>query len=160
MHITYEPQPAPGAVDFLTEAINQEAHSLGIEEPTESFGFFIRDAAGTIVAGCNGALIYGSIYTDQLWVARAFRGQGLGKQLMEKVHELGRLKQCAHATVCTMSFQNAKAFYKKLGYSVDFARPRYRNNSQCFFLSKTLLEEDHTKEVPSVKSSKSTSGNR
>ena len=138
MTITYHPQPSSEDVYFLTDAINQEAHALGAEETTVPFGFFIKDDTGKIVAGCNGALIYGSIYTDQLWVDRAFRGQGFGKQLMEKVHELGRTKQCAHATVCTMSFQKAEAFYKKLGYRVDFTRAKYHNNSQCLFLSKTL----------------------
>lgn len=138
MNIAYEAQPNAKDIDFLTDAINQEAHALGIETPTEAFSFFIRDAEKKIIAGCNGTLIYGSIYTDQLWVAPAFRGQGMGKQVMEKVHELGRSKQCTHATVCTMSFQNAEAFYKKLGYHVDFTRSKYSNNTQCLFLSKAL----------------------
>lgn len=143
MNIVYESQPDSRDVDFLTDAINQEARALGVNELTEPFSFFIRDDKGKIIAGCNGACIYGSIYTDQLWVAPAFRGQGLGKQLMEKVHELGRLKKYAHATVCTMSFQNAEAFYKKSGYQIDFSREKYSKNSKCLFMSKVLSEDTH-----------------
>lgn len=49
--------------------------------------FFIRNITNEIVAGCNGSVIFGVIYTDQLWFKNELRGQGIGKQLMEKIHE-------------------------------------------------------------------------
>ena len=83
-------------------------------------------------------MIFGSIYTDQLWVHPAHRTNGLGHQLMEAVHDYGRKLGCRIATVATMSFQGAKTFYKKLGYGLDFERPGYAQNSCCYFMRKEL----------------------
>ncbi|MBS0288680.1 MAG: GNAT family N-acetyltransferase [Proteobacteria bacterium] len=71
---------------------------------------------GEIVGGVNGSIIFRSIYTAQLWVDPAYRKQGLGLRLMQKVLELGLEKGCTMATLCTMDFQEAKSFYEKLGY--------------------------------------------
>jgi GNAT superfamily N-acetyltransferase len=43
-----------------------------------------------------------SIYTDQLWVDKAYRGQGFAKKIMDKVHEFGKLEACKIATVQMM----------------------------------------------------------
>jgi len=85
-----------------------------------------------------GIVIFGSIYTDQLWVHPNHRKNGLGHQLMEAVHDYGRRSGCRIATVATMSFQGAKAFYEKLGYVSDFERQGYTQNSSCIFLKRSL----------------------
>ena len=121
--------------DFLTQKINQETPDFGSAHP---FAFFVNDEKNQIIAGCNGSVIFGSIYTDQLWVHPEHRGKGLGHKLMAQVHDYGRKNQCAMATVATMSFQGAKAFYEKLGYVVDFERAGYTQNSSCIFLKRSL----------------------
>jgi GNAT superfamily N-acetyltransferase len=83
-------------------------------------------------------MIFGSIYTDQLWVHPDYRKNGLGHQLMEAVHDFGRRSGCSMATVVTMSFQGAKTFYEKLGYVTDFERQGYTQNSSCIFLKRSL----------------------
>ena len=87
---------------------------------------------------CNGSIIYGCIYTDQLWVDMKYRQQGFGKQLMDVVHKYGRKMDCKFATVNTMSFQQAQKFYEKLGYHVDFERKGYSHNSNCLMMKKKL----------------------
>lgn len=118
MNIEHSCAPAAADIDFLTQKINQETPDFGSAHP---FAFFVRDEKNQIIAGCNGSVIFGSIYTDQLWVHPEHRGKGLGHKLMAQVHDYGRENDCAMATVATMSFQGAKAFYEKLGYVVDFA---------------------------------------
>ncbi|HFF3630113.1 TPA: GNAT family N-acetyltransferase [Legionella pneumophila] len=100
--------------------------------------FFVRDEKGQIIEGCTGSIIFGSIYTDQLWVHPEHRGKGLGHKLMAQVHDYGRENECTMATVAIMSFQGAKAFYEKLGYVVDFERAGYTQNSICIFLKRSL----------------------
>ncbi|WP_245611617.1 MULTISPECIES: GNAT family N-acetyltransferase [unclassified Wolbachia] len=56
-----------------------------------------------------------------------YRRKGMGKQLMEEVHDYGREMHCKIATVATMNFQKAKVFYEKLGYKCDLVRPGYVN---------------------------------
>lgn len=135
MNIEFTSTPANADIDFLTQKINQETPKFGEAHP---FAFFIRDARNQIIAGCNGSVIFGSIYTDQLWVHPAHRKNGLGRKLMEAVHDYGRKSGCSMATVATMSFQGAKTFYEKLGYVSDFDRPRYTQNSSCHFMRKEL----------------------
>lgn len=131
--------PSGQDIDFLTARINESAKALGVREEAYSFAFFIRDDSCIIVAGCNGSVVYGSIYTDQLWVDVSYRGRGLGKQLMKQVHDYGIEIGCTMATVNTMSFQKARSFYEHLGYICDFERDGYTNGGSCIFLRKTLL---------------------
>ena len=134
-HIHYTSNPASADVDFLTQKINQETPEWGSAYP---FAFFIRNEQSEIIAGCNGSIIFGSIYTDQLWVHPNHRKNGLGHQLMKAVHDYGPRSGCSMSTVSTMSFQAAKSFYEKLGYVVDFERPGYTRGSRCLFMRKAL----------------------
>jgi GNAT superfamily N-acetyltransferase len=135
VNIQHTSTPASEDIDFLTQKINQETPDFGSAHP---FAFFVRDEHNQIIAGCNGSVIFGSIYTDQLWVHPDHRKKGLGHKLMEAVHDYGRKSGCTMATVATMSFQGAKAFYKKVGYVVDFERPGCTQNSSCIFLKRSL----------------------
>jgi ribosomal protein S18 acetylase RimI-like enzyme len=127
--------PSQADIEFLTEKINAETPEYGAAYP---FAFFMRDEKNNIISGANGYVIYGVIYTDQLWVDNAFRNQGLARQLMDKIHAFGSREGCTMASVSTMSFQHAKSFYEKLGYQIDFERHGHVNNSTCFFMSKNL----------------------
>ena len=126
--------PSSNDLEFLTQGINKAVVNQGSAYP---FAIFIRNEEKKILAGCNGSIIFGSIYTDQLWVDPNLRNQGIGKRLMEAVHEYGKKQKCAMATVTTMSFQ-APNFYKNLGYKVDFSREGYNKGSSCIFMSKKL----------------------
>ena len=60
-HIQYTSTSASADIDFLTQQINQERPEFGSAYP---FAFFIRDEKNKITTGCNGSVIFGSIYTD------------------------------------------------------------------------------------------------
>ena len=122
-------------IDFLTRSINKETVEFGDAYP---FAFFVRNKEGDIIAGCNGSVMFGAIYTDQLWVHPNYRKQEFGRQLMQSIHEFGKASGCKIATVNTMSFQHACRFYEKLGYVVDFNRSGYARDSSCLFLKKIL----------------------
>ena len=132
--------PTSQDIDALTDGINQAVKELGIEATAYPFGFFMRDDAGSLIAGCNGSVIFGSIYTDQLWVHPDYRGQGYGRQLMEKVHQLGQEKGCDFATVTTTSFQGSRSFYEHLGYVCEFEQSGYANGGTCAFMRKFLTK--------------------
>ncbi|BFD47196.1 MULTISPECIES: GNAT family N-acetyltransferase [Wolbachia] len=124
MKIEHTTSPSSKDIEFLLKKINEETVDKGTCNP---FAFFIRDDTEQIIAGCSGFVIYGSIYTDLLWVHSDYRRKGMGKQLMEEVHDYGREMHCKIATVATMNFQKAKVFYEKLGYKCDLVRPGYVN---------------------------------
>jgi GNAT superfamily N-acetyltransferase len=135
MEIEFTKHPNNADIDFLTHKINAETPEFG---SAYSFAFFIKNKQKHIIAGCNGSVVFGSIYTDQLWVDPNHRHTGLGRMLMNRVHDYGREVGCTMATLATMSFQKAKAFYEKLGYQVDFDRKGYVKGSSFLFLKKNL----------------------
>ena len=135
MKIEYTQIPNSSDINFLTQKINEETPEFDGAHP---FAFFIRNEKNQIIAGCNGSVIFGSIYTDQLWVHLDHRKTGLGYQLMNAVHDYGRKLGCTMATVTTMSFQSVKVFYEKLGYVVDFERFGFTRNSSYLFLKRNL----------------------
>ncbi len=138
MEIEFTQHPSTEDLQTLTNKINYEAAIRGVTSKASSFAFFMREEDGEIIAGCNGSIVYGAIYTDQLWVNPAYRSQGLGLALMEKIHSLGIESGCTMATVCTMDFQEVKHFYEKLGYICDFERQGYDHDAVCYFLKKNL----------------------
>jgi GNAT superfamily N-acetyltransferase len=135
MKIEHTTSPNNRDIEFLSKKISEETANKSTCNP---FAFFIHDDARQIIAGCSGFIIYGSIYTDLLWVHHNHRKKGMGKQLMEKVHDYGREMHCKIATVATMNFQRARAFYEKLGYECDLVRPGYVGGATCIFLKKVL----------------------
>ena len=50
---------------YLTDRINEEFAKFGKVFP---FSFCLKDKDENIIAGSSGSIVYGSIYTDQLWV--------------------------------------------------------------------------------------------
>jgi GNAT superfamily N-acetyltransferase len=135
MKIEITKAPNPADVAFLRQKINEETPEYGA--PC-SYACYIRDEKGEIVAGVNGFLGYGTISLGQLWVDKQHRKAGLGRQLLEQVHALGRAEGCKLSTVGTMTFQGAVGFYEKLGYTKDFERSGYLNGSSCLFMRKDL----------------------
>lgn len=63
MNIESTQNPCSKDIGFLTKKINEETKQLGKAIP---FGFFIKDDMKDIIAGANGFILYGSVYTDQL----------------------------------------------------------------------------------------------
>lgn len=137
MKIEHTLHPASQDIDFLTQSINKETSDFGAAYP---FAFFIRDNNSNIIAGCNGSVIFGVIYTDQLWVQPEYRKQGIGKQLMQNLHDYGQSIGCTMATVSTMSFQGAYTFYEKLGYKLEFERKGYVKGASHMFLRRKLCQ--------------------
>jgi proline iminopeptidase len=121
--------------DFLTQKINEEKPDFGKAYP---FAFLIKNDKKQIIGGCNGFVIFGNIYTDQLWVDPNYRNNGLGYKLMAKVHEYGVKSGCTMATLATMNFQEVLSFYAKLGYITDFERTGYNKGASCIFMRKEL----------------------
>lgn len=133
--IEFTTNPEIEDIEFLTEKINLDTKSYG---EVKTFAFFIKDKDGQIIAGSNAYIIYGVVHTDQLWVHRERRREGLGRKLMESIHEYGRKNGCKIATVNTMSFLEAVKFYKQLGYEQDFVRNGYSHDSSQIFFKKEL----------------------
>lgn len=61
-----------------------------------------------------------SLYMDDLYVSQAFRGQGIGSQLIHKVIETAKKNSCHRLRWQVSSWnEKAKLFYQKLGAEID-----------------------------------------
>lgn len=85
----------------------------------------VENEAGTIVAYVAYFYCYftwsgKSLFMDDLYVTPAYRGKGIGGQLIERLIELARSEGC-HRLHWQVSEWNAKAitFYEKLGAKIE-----------------------------------------
>lgn len=131
---SYSPAQGTAVMRGLSEATAKAKPGMS---PVQPFGFFLEDDAGHVIGGAIGAILYGSIHTDMLWVDEHYRGQGWGKRLMAEAESLGKMRHCTFATVTTMDWE-ALPFYQQLGYSIEFTRTGYENNSTMFLLRKNF----------------------
>jgi ribosomal protein S18 acetylase RimI-like enzyme len=97
----------------------------------------LRDADSVIVGGLYGATMWSWLMIDGLWVADAFRGQGLGRRLLLAAEELAVRRGCRGSWLGTFDFQ-ARAFYERHGYAVFAELPGFPPGHTHFHLWKPL----------------------
>lgn len=102
------------AVDEGLEGYSQSVAPLGEVRP---MAVFARDAAGTLRGGAVGRSWGLCCELQQLWVAEASRGQGLGTRLLRAFETHGHQRGCRVFYLTTLSYQ-APDFYRRHGYHV------------------------------------------
>jgi ribosomal protein S18 acetylase RimI-like enzyme len=137
LQLSFEDELDPDDIQILSDGIMENARQKKGFKPLDFFAFFIRDKDSTILGGCNGCTLYGSLHIDQLWVAESHRHQGLGSQLVEAALLYGKNKGCLFATVNTMDWE-ALGFYQKAGFNIEFERHGFFKDSVFYFLRKEL----------------------
>ena len=76
----------------------------------------VRDPdTGEAISGIWGAILYGWLFVELLYVAESDRRRGLGSRLLAAVENAARQQGCAGAWLSTYAFQ-APGFYEKNGY--------------------------------------------
>jgi GNAT superfamily N-acetyltransferase len=77
------------------------------------------------------------IYVDLLIVNESHRNRHIGQNLMLKVEEEARKRNCVQINLGTTQFQ-AKEFYEKLGYEVVYTRQENPKGYECYTLHKNI----------------------
>lgn len=77
VEIIYTSQPSSEEIQALYDGIASHAQSNKNQPPIETFGFFVYSDSKKVLAGCTGAILYGCLYIDSLWVGKAMRHQHL-----------------------------------------------------------------------------------
>ncbi len=127
--------PSQADIDFLNQGIYEEAlKKKGMSLP-QHFGFFLQNETKQMVGGIDGFCYYGCFYIDSLYIKEPYRGKGWGQKLVKTAEDFGRNHKCALFTVKTMDWE-ARGFYEKLGYILEFSRSGYENNSIMHYLRK------------------------
>ena len=99
--------------------------------------FFLRDEAGEVLGGLLGEIWAGWLHIRTLALAAPARGQGFGRELMQRAERYARERGCTNVFLDTFSFQ-ARPFYAKLGYRVFGVLENHPAGHQHFFMTKRL----------------------
>jgi ribosomal protein S18 acetylase RimI-like enzyme len=89
------------------------------------------------IGGITGHMYYGCCAIDSLWVSAQNRKKGIGKNLLFQVEEKAMLQENLFISVRTMDFE-ARDFYVKLGYNIEFIHRGFIKDSTMYFLRKNL----------------------
>lgn len=123
---------------IIWDAFNKEAREKkGLTGDLKSFSFSCLDQDKNFIAGIQGISLWGSLYITSLFVDENHRNKKYGSILMEKAEELARERGCNFIALSTTDFQ-AKPFYEKLGYKLEFTRHGYEKDSIMYYLRKDL----------------------
>jgi len=122
---------------ILLRGLRERALEQGHNAQIHPFCFALKDQEDQVIGGVVGNTFYGCLYTDTLWVHSSYRGTGWGRQLMQQAEETGRQRGCTFACVNTMEWE-ARAFYERLDYEVEFTRAGFDKGAKLFYLRKAL----------------------
>ncbi len=136
IYIIYDDCPHQENTDLLTNSLSKIATQKKSMPPIRDYAFFLMQN-DQIMGGICGCIYYGCLYIDELWIDSSLRGCGFGTQLINRVVELAMDKKCLFCTVNTMDWE-AKDFYLKLGFEIEFVRRGYLHNSTMYMLRKNL----------------------
>ncbi len=95
-----------------------------------------KDDKGQLIGGVYGRTIYESLLIEVLWVDKNFRGQGIGKLLVNETEFEAMSRGCSSSQVDTLSFQGIH-FYQKLGFVVIGTVKNFPKGYDRHFLVKT-----------------------
>ena len=96
-----------------------------------------RDEEGALICGVNGVTHWRWLYVRHLWVAPAFRANGLGRALMARAEGAARERRCVGVYLDTFD-EGAAAFYERLGFARRGRIENFPPGAARIFLSKPL----------------------
>lgn len=137
MFITFDPNPTNEDMNVLFRGISMMAREKMDLKAPSFFAFLLKNENGETQGGANGLVYYGGIYLDQVYVDPTLRGQGYGRQLMEKVENYARDEGCGFVHLVTMSWE-ARPFYEHRGFTLEFERTGYDKSQSCYHMIKRL----------------------
>jgi GNAT superfamily N-acetyltransferase len=116
--LTLTDTPPPQAYGRLLAHLRQfNQDNIGDATPRILAILMTDPATDDLVGGLWGHTLWGSYYTDMLFVPETLRRAGHGRKLMSQAEEEAVRRGCWSAWVDTYNFQ-ARGFYERLGYSV------------------------------------------
>ena len=120
--LTLTPVDSPDEVTVRAVESGLDAHTarLGLRTDWSQHWIIGRDAGGAVHAGTRFALQFDWLFVQLLWVAEAYRSQGIGSRLLLGAEAAARDKGCRAAWLSTFTFQ-APNFYERRGYR-EFGR--------------------------------------
>ncbi|MCS6094534.1 GNAT family N-acetyltransferase [Shewanella baltica] len=103
----------------------------------KNLGLKLQDAEGKLLAGISGKTFGYWLLIEYLWVDDALRHQKIGTRLLLEAESQAKARGCQFALLDTLDFQ-AKPFYERHGYHVQWIQQAYPETGSKFFMVKAL----------------------
>ncbi|MGX5629401.1 GNAT family N-acetyltransferase [Bacillus thuringiensis] len=104
-----------------------------VKQPMEEVSLVVKNEEGKIFGGVPGTMYFYHLHIDFLWGDKSVRHDGYGSQLLHKIEEIAKEKECRLILLDSFSFQ-APEFYKKHGYrEYGVVEDHPKGHSQHFF---------------------------
>ena len=118
--------------------INFNRLTVGLEPYDDEIKFSIFVKNNEVVIGGLRAICYwNTLHIELLWLDESCRGQGVGERVIKQAEEFAKVKGYEKSFVETTSWQ-AKPFYEKLGYHLQYSIKDRPKGHESFYLIKGL----------------------
>ena len=139
IEIVQQENPAEEEAAFISQQFQAYNASQCGEFPSREIHLFAYGPDRQIIAGLAGAVFWGWLHVDTLWVAEPFRQDGIGTALMDRAEAEAIAMGVGQAYLETTDFQ-AVEFYKKRGYRIFAQLDDQPPGHICYYMKNTSLE--------------------
>ena len=129
--------PEQDLVDFLNQKIADFNWEHWEVEERLPLAVQLKNENGDVIAGAAARSFGDWLLLDTLWVSDELRGQNVGTKILNEVESLGKKRGCKRCLLDTLNFQ-AKPFYEKHGYEVQWVQEGYPKTGCKYFMVKEL----------------------
>jgi GNAT superfamily N-acetyltransferase len=136
MEIVVKLDPEAAEIEAVRAPLSAHAEQARPGGNYQAVGLLLTDPAdGKVVGGLTGYALYDWLFVQFLAVPEALRGQGLGRQLMNRAESWAREQGLIGMWLDTFEFQ-ARPFYEKLGFTSFGTIEDHPAGSRRHFFSK------------------------
>ena len=92
----------------------------------------------SIYGGATGWMSYDFLLIETLWVDEAFRGKGLGGELLQKMEDEAKKNRCYRILTSTNSSSGSLDFWRKNGFELVYTTEKSPSGFFIYYLQKIL----------------------
>jgi len=117
---------SPETLKKMEKGLEEYELNHGIHVDYTPFAFELYNESGELIGVLDAFSSYSSIHIRDLWIDKAYRGKGYGKQLINALEHYCQGNGFNNINTVSCAFQ-APDFYKKCGFEVEFVRENKNN---------------------------------
>ena len=121
----------------IANKLNEHAKEKYFPFDWKDLNLEARNKQSQLVGGLAGGTIWNWLFVRALWVAKKYRNQGLGTQLLQKAQLMAKKRGCSYIELDTYSYQ-APGFYRKLGFKRFGTLKPFPKGARRYYLFKKI----------------------
>lgn len=118
----------------ISEGLSQRCRELTGNQSSLKLSLY-TEREGEFAGGILLMVTDSILWIDSLWVEEEYRGQGVGKALLQKVYESAKNYHVTEIQLNTF-FEEGRAFFLTQGFDVVAQIPHWKYGLDCTFMRK------------------------